>query len=190
MTRFTLLTVALARSIISSRKIQPRLLNLAFILTLCAVAGFSTVASAEKDKSGSGYSHHNNKGNSGHNGKNNKKHLEENKTRGNSSVIIINDNDRQSIQRYVKTNYRPHCPPGLAKKNNGCLPPGQASRYKIGQKLPSDIPYVVVPYAISRHWKLPQSGYQYVGVDNDVLLMSKSDRTIVDAVRLLSDLAP
>ncbi len=28
-------------------------------------------------------------------------------------------------------------PPGLAKKNNGCLPPGQAKkRYQVGQPLP------------------------------------------------------
>ena len=29
------------------------------------------------------------------------------------------------------------CPPGLAKKNNGCLPPGQAKKlYNIGQRWP------------------------------------------------------
>ncbi len=29
------------------------------------------------------------------------------------------------------------CPPGLAKKNNGCLPPGQAKKlYNIGQRFP------------------------------------------------------
>lgn len=30
--------------------------------------------------------------------------------------------------------YRHGCPPGLAKKNNGCLPPGQARR--VGQRAP------------------------------------------------------
>lgn len=34
--------------------------------------------------------------------------------------------------------YGGNCPPGLAKKNNGCLPPGQAkSRYSVGQRLPN-----------------------------------------------------
>lgn len=34
--------------------------------------------------------------------------------------------------------YGSNCPPGLAKKNNGCLPPGQArQRWKVGQRLPS-----------------------------------------------------
>jgi Ni/Co efflux regulator RcnB len=33
-----------------------------------------------------------------------------------------------------------NCPPGLAKKNNGCLPPGQAkSQWNVGQRLP--VPY-------------------------------------------------
>src|SRR5688572_19348017 len=26
-----------------------------------------------------------------------------------------------------------HCPPGLAKKNNGCMPPGQAKKWGLGQ---------------------------------------------------------
>ncbi len=30
------------------------------------------------------------------------------------------------------------CPPGLAKKNNGCMPPGQAKKlYNIGQRFPT-----------------------------------------------------
>ena len=29
------------------------------------------------------------------------------------------------------------CPPGLAKKNNGCMPPGQAKKlYNVGQRFP------------------------------------------------------
>src|SRR5688572_18550067 len=30
------------------------------------------------------------------------------------------------------------CPPGLAKKRNGCLPPGQARKlYRVGQRIPT-----------------------------------------------------
>ncbi len=34
--------------------------------------------------------------------------------------------------------YGVNCPPGLAKKNNGCLPPGQAKKaaWNVGQRLP------------------------------------------------------
>ena len=34
------------------------------------------------------------------------------------------------------------CPPGLAKKNNGCLPPGQAKKlYNVGQRWPGNYGY-------------------------------------------------
>lgn len=34
-----------------------------------------------------------------------------------------------------------NCPPGLAKKNNGCLPPGQAKKLGVGQRYLSDYGY-------------------------------------------------
>jgi hypothetical protein len=33
---------------------------------------------------------------------------------------------------------RGHCPPGLAKKHNGCMPPGQAKKWQIGHQLPRE----------------------------------------------------
>jgi len=55
------------------------------------------------------------------------------------------------------------CPPGLAKKNNGCLPPGQAKKlYNVGQRLPygynSWVPYNQIPYDLRR-----QSSYDPYG---------------------------
>src|SRR5919106_1720730 len=40
---------------------------------------------------------------------------------------------------------RGKCPPGLAKKNNGCMPPGQAKKWRVGQPLPHDLVYYPVP---------------------------------------------
>lgn len=37
------------------------------------------------------------------------------------------------------------CPPGLAKKNNGCLPPGHARRLGIGDRLPAYLAGYNVP---------------------------------------------
>ena len=40
------------------------------------------------------------------------------------------------------------CPPGLAKKHNGCLPPGQAkARWRVGQRLPAAYQNYDVPQA-------------------------------------------
>ena len=60
-----------------------------------------------------------------------------------------------------------NCPPGLAKKHNGCLPPGQAKkRYDVGQRLPygynSYTPYNQIPYDLRNQYGLdPYGRYIY-----------------------------
>src|SRR4029453_3298808 len=49
------------------------------------------------------------------------------------------------------------CPPGLAKKHNGCMPPGQAKKlYRIGQRFPLSYgnrwSYNQIPYDLRRHY--------------------------------------
>lgn len=73
-----------------------------------------------------------------------------------------------------------NCPPGLAKKNNGCLPPGQAKkRYTVGEPLPSDIDIVLFPDD-----GLPRldPGEIFVEVDGDVLRVIEATRQVVEAV--------
>ncbi|HEU0309988.1 MAG TPA: hypothetical protein VFR36_02035 [Sphingomicrobium sp.] len=57
------------------------------------------------------------------------------------------------------------CPPGLAKKNNGCLPPGQAKKlYNIGQRWPGNYGYAwnynQIPYDLRTRYGF-QPGYNY-----------------------------
>jgi hypothetical protein len=57
------------------------------------------------------------------------------------------------------------CPPGLAKKNNGCLPPGQAKKlYNIGQRFPSSYGYNwnynQIPYDLRQQYGF-NPGYNY-----------------------------
>ena len=40
--------------------------------------------------------------------------------------VHFGDDDRERIQEFIVLQERRDCPPGLAKKGNGCLPPGQA----------------------------------------------------------------
>lgn len=148
------------------RKIQLRTLGIALALTLCAAP-----AHADKGGNGRGYGYHKNNNDNDRVG------------------AAINKKDRQAIHRYMQGHKHGSCPPGLAKKHNGCLPPGQARKYEIGKKLPSGVAYVQVPYSLRRHLEPLQPGYEYVRVDNDVLMVSKADRIIVDAVTLMSDLA-
>ena len=59
------------------------------------------------------------------------------------------------------------CPPGLAKKHNGCLPPGQAKKlYNVGQRLPLGYngytPYNQIPYDVRSQYNLdPYGRYIY-----------------------------
>ncbi|HEX6217687.1 MAG TPA: hypothetical protein VFZ35_00255 [Sphingomicrobium sp.] len=57
------------------------------------------------------------------------------------------------------------CPPGLAKKNNGCLPPGQAKKlYNIGQRFPAGYGYNwnynQIPYDLRQQYGF-NPGYNY-----------------------------
>ena len=100
------------------------------------------------------------------------------------NVIIINNSDRVVIREYINDDYYRHCPPGLAKKRNGCIPPGHAKRYVIGE--PLIVAYQPVPaYVVERLEPVPY-GYRYVRVDQDVLLISEASKKVIDAVTLLS----
>lgn len=82
---------------------------------------------------------------------------------------------------YVESHRAGGCPPGLAKKNNGCLPPGQAKKLAIGQPLPHGAVYRV-PQPVLATLPPPPPGYRYAVVNNQVVLVSGSD-IIVDILR-------
>ncbi|RWR53174.1 excinuclease ABC subunit A [Sinirhodobacter ferrireducens] len=54
----------------------------------------------------------------------------------------------------------PGCPPGLAKKNNGCMPPGQAKKWQRGDRIVGD--YIVIHdpdrYHLDRRYTYWRSG--------------------------------
>ena len=78
---------------------------------------------------------------------------------------------------------RGNCPPGLAKKHDGCLPPGQAKKaWNVGQSLPPSVAYYPLPPTLYGRLTPPPPGYQYVRVYDDVLLMQSSNRSVVSLV--------
>jgi Ni/Co efflux regulator RcnB len=80
------------------------------------------------------------------------------------------------------------CPPGLAKKHNGCLPPGQAKkvgRIVVGQHIPAGAVYVV-PRPVLATLPPPPYGYRYAVVDRQVVLVSRNDNIVVDILRSLA----
>ncbi|MDD5412396.1 MAG: hypothetical protein PHF31_13470 [Methylobacter sp.] len=76
-----------------------------------------------------------------------------------------------------------NCPPGLAKKHNGCMPPGQARKWAIGRPLPRDVIYYDLPPEVIMQLGPPLPGYRYVRVANDILLITMGTGMVVDAIR-------
>ena len=106
--------------------------------------------------------------------------------------VVVPDRDRAVVYQYYRTEYSAgRCPPGLAKKGNGCLPPGQAKQQQplwvIGQPLPPAIVYERVPPTVVQQLAPVPPGYEYVRVDNDVLLMDMTNRMVADVVNDIND---
>jgi len=53
---------------------------------------------------------------------------------------------RQAVHSYYAPQIESgRCPPGLAKKHNGCLPPGQERKWRMGERMPAGIVSYPVP---------------------------------------------
>ena len=143
------------------------------VCTILTLASLAPAAMAKNDKHGNGAKSQHGKSDHGKEAK------------GNDVRIAIANSDREQIRRYLGSHS--NCPPGLAKKNNGCLPPGQAKkRYVVGHTLPSSVTYYPVPRDLLVGLGPVPNGYQYIQVDQDVLLISEASHHIIDAVTLLS----
>jgi hypothetical protein len=103
--------------------------------------------------------------------------------------VVVPDRDRVVVYQYYRSEYSAgRCPPGLAKKGNGCLPPGQAKKlWVIGQPLPPAVVYEPVPRAVVQQLAPVPPGYDYVRVDNDVLLIDMTNRMVADVVNDIVD---
>ncbi|MDO9115402.1 MAG: hypothetical protein Q7U63_16615 [Polaromonas sp.] len=94
------------------------------------------------------------------------------------------DQQRVVIREYYGKQYKAgRCPPGLAKKNNGCMPPGQAKKWAMGQPLPRDVVFYPVPNAVLIQLGTPPAGHKYVRVASDILLIAVGTSMVVDAIQ-------
>jgi Ni/Co efflux regulator RcnB len=93
------------------------------------------------------------------------------------------EQDRSYVREYYEREYHGgHCPSGLAKKHNGCMPPGQAKKWAYGRPLPRDVRYYPVPEPVIVRIGPPPSGYKYVRVASDILLIAVGSGLVVDAI--------
>lgn len=108
---------------------------------------------------------------------------------GHGPVVVIapgsyfNDSHRRHARDWYGQQVRTgHCPPGLAKKHSGCMPPGQARKWAVGRSLPAGVAYYAVPQPVLVQLGPPPAGYRYGRVANDIVLMPVGSRLVVDAI--------
>lgn len=93
------------------------------------------------------------------------------------------------VRDYYAGAYRSgRCPPGLAKKHNGCQPPGQAKRWAVGRPLPRDVIYYDLPDALIIQLGLPPTSHRYVRIGADILMIAIGTGMVVDAIEDLGNM--
>ena len=127
------------------------------------------------------------KGEKGAKGKGNKHDQSRDESRGpNGKGSHFGDPQRVVVREYYGDNYKSgRCPPGLAKKHNGCMPPGQAKKWQVGRPLPRDVVFYEVPSSLVVKIGPPPSGYRYVRVAGDILMIAIGTAIVVDAIQNL-----
>jgi len=94
------------------------------------------------------------------------------------------DQHRAYVREYYAEQFRGgRCPPGLAKKNNSCMPPGQAKKWQLGRPLPRDVIFYEVPRPLVMQFGAPPRGHRYVRVATDILLIAIGTGMVVDAIQ-------
>ena len=101
---------------------------------------------------------------------------------GVENKVYFNEYRKNQLRNYYSKAQKPaNCPPGLAKKNNGCQPPGQAKKWQKGQTLPQDGGYYNLPATLIDELGRTPEGDRIVQVDSDFLLINGATGMVIDA---------
>lgn len=95
----------------------------------------------------------------------------------------FSEQKQKFIHEYYAEQFRKgRCPPGLAKKGNGCMPPGQAKKWKMGRPLPKDVIFYDLSPSVLVQLGPAPSGHRFVRVARDILLIAAGTGMVVDAI--------
>lgn len=102
------------------------------------------------------------------------------------------DVNRNRIDDRVEARWRfgnGWCPPGLAKKNNGCLPPGHANRiFSLNQRIPTGYrfytPFNTIPLDLRTRLAL-DNDFRYIYRDNVIYVVDPETRLVNRIIDLL-----
>jgi len=153
-------------------------------LAIC-VAGFLATGPALAEKGGKGHQKDEQRGEQRDDRRDdNRQSRQDDRRRFDGQSRHFNDQHQVMVRDYYGQQYRRgRCPPGLAKKHNGCMPPGQERKWQVGHQLPRDVIYYSVPQPLVVQIGVPPPGYRYVRVASDILLMAIGTGMIVDAIQ-------
>jgi Ni/Co efflux regulator RcnB len=102
---------------------------------------------------------------------------------GVSVGVYFGDQHRTYTHDYYQEEFQSgHCPPGLAKKHNGCIPPGQERRWHRGYRLPRDVIFYDISPSLALRLGAPPPRHRYVRVAADILLITIGTGLVVDAI--------
>jgi hypothetical protein len=104
--------------------------------------------------------------------------------------MIVPERDRTAVYTYYREEVAAgRCPAGLVKKNNACVAPAQAKQaWKLDQPLPDGVAGEALPAALIAKLSPSPAGYQYLRVDNDILIVGVGTRSVAALVADLSRL--
>jgi hypothetical protein len=95
----------------------------------------------------------------------------------------FDDQRRVVIRDYYGAQFQAgRCPPGLAKKRNGCTPPGQAKKWQVGRPLPRDVVFYDLPPTVVAQIGPAPAGHRFVRVAADILLIAVGTGMVIDAI--------
>jgi hypothetical protein len=104
--------------------------------------------------------------------------------------MVVPERDRNAVYTYYREEVAAgRCPAGLVKKNNACaasVPSKQA--WKMDQPLPDGVAGEALPAALIAKLSPSPAGYQYLRVDNDILIVGVGTRSVAALVADLSRL--
>jgi len=106
---------------------------------------------------------------------------------GGRRSTYFGDQHRTVINNYYVEQYHSgHCPPGLVRRNNGCVPRGHARKWQVGRQLPRDVIFYDLPPQVVVQLGPPPEHHRFVRVASDILLIAVGTGMVVDAVQDLN----
>jgi hypothetical protein len=98
--------------------------------------------------------------------------------------MVVPERDRNAVYTYYREEVAAgRCPAGLVKKNNACGAPAPAKQaWKLDQPLPDGVVGEALPAALIAKLSPSPAGYQYLRVDNDILIVGVGTRSVAALV--------